>query len=123
MGSQDLSERSRRLLATLVREYIETGEPVSSQVLVRASGLGVSSATIRNVGNADAVNPRICDTIPKGLTVAGRIKHRKKVGRRTYCWTTSRIAAGTAAHDGRVGAARRRWTRNYGRWREPGIGK
>ena len=49
MGSQDLSERSRRLLATLVREYIETGEPVSSQVLVRASGLGVSSATIRNV--------------------------------------------------------------------------
>ena len=49
MGSQDLSERSRRLLATLVREYIETGEPVSSQVLVHASGLGVSSATIRNV--------------------------------------------------------------------------
>ena len=37
------------LLATLVREYIETGEPVSSQVLARESGLGVSSATVRNV--------------------------------------------------------------------------
>jgi heat-inducible transcriptional repressor len=37
------------VLTTLVREYIETGEPVSSQALVRASGLGVSSATIRNV--------------------------------------------------------------------------
>ena len=49
MVSFELSDRSRRLLATLVREYIETGEPVSSQVLARESGLGVSSATIRNV--------------------------------------------------------------------------
>src|SRR4051812_39979532 len=48
MSSFDLSDRSRRLLATLVREYIETGEPVSSQVLARESDLGVSSATIRN---------------------------------------------------------------------------
>src|SRR5689334_17662494 len=49
MGSFELTDRSRRVLATLVREYIETGEPVSSQKLARASGLGVSSATIRNV--------------------------------------------------------------------------
>ena len=49
MGSRELPERSRHVLATLVREYIETGEPVSSQVLARQSGLGVSSATIRNV--------------------------------------------------------------------------
>src|SRR5687767_15644941 len=49
MGSFELSERSRRLLATLVREYIDSGEPVSSQVLAHASGLGVSSATVRNV--------------------------------------------------------------------------
>jgi heat-inducible transcriptional repressor len=49
MGSYDLSDRSRRLLATLVREYIETGEPVPSQVLAHRSGLGVSSATVRNV--------------------------------------------------------------------------
>jgi heat-inducible transcriptional repressor len=48
MGSYELSDRSRRLLATLVREYIETGEPVSSHALARQSGLGVSSATIRN---------------------------------------------------------------------------
>src|SRR5262245_16992703 len=49
MGSYELSERSSRLLATLVREYIETGEPVSSQVLARDSGLHVSSATVRSV--------------------------------------------------------------------------
>lgn len=48
MGSFELSERSRHLLATLVREYIESGEPVSSQVVARESGLGVSSATVRN---------------------------------------------------------------------------
>ena len=41
MGSYELSERSSRLLATLVREYVETGEPVSSQVLGRDSGLDV----------------------------------------------------------------------------------
>jgi heat-inducible transcriptional repressor len=49
MGSSELSDRSRRLLATLVHEYVETGEPVASQVLARRSGLGVSSATVRNV--------------------------------------------------------------------------
>ena len=49
MGSQPPSERSHRLLAALVREYIATGEPVSSQTLARASGIGVSSATVRNV--------------------------------------------------------------------------
>lgn len=49
MGSYELTHRSRRLLATLVREHIDTGEPVSSQVLAGRSGLGVSSATVRNV--------------------------------------------------------------------------
>ena len=49
MGSYELSDRSSRLLATLVREYIATGEPVSSQVLAQESGLRVSSATVRSV--------------------------------------------------------------------------
>jgi heat-inducible transcriptional repressor len=49
MGSFELSDRSRHLLVALVRRYIDSGEPVSSQVLARESGLGVSSATIRNV--------------------------------------------------------------------------
>jgi heat-inducible transcriptional repressor len=49
MSSMDMTDRARRVLATLVREYIETGEPVASQALASTSGLGVSSATIRNV--------------------------------------------------------------------------
>jgi heat-inducible transcriptional repressor len=48
MGSYELSDRSRRLLATLVAEYIESGEPVASRVLARRSGLGLSSATVRS---------------------------------------------------------------------------
>ena len=45
----EFNERSKRVLATLVREYIATGEPVASSVLVTAAGLGVSSATVRSI--------------------------------------------------------------------------
>ena len=44
-----LSDRSRRILAALVGEYVETGEPVASATLVRLGGFGLSSATVRNV--------------------------------------------------------------------------
>jgi heat-inducible transcriptional repressor len=44
-----LSERTRRILAALIREYIDTGEPVASAALTDKAGLGVSSATIRTV--------------------------------------------------------------------------
>ena len=43
------TERSRRILAALVREYIASGEPVASSLLAGAAGLGVSSATIRGI--------------------------------------------------------------------------
>jgi heat-inducible transcriptional repressor len=43
------TDRSKRVLAALVREYIASGEPVASSLLVRAAGLGVSSATVRNI--------------------------------------------------------------------------
>src|SRR5258705_8773613 len=49
MVSPELSERSRRLLAALVREYVATGEPVPSQTLALESGIAVSSATVRNM--------------------------------------------------------------------------
>ncbi len=49
MTSPALADRTRRILAALIREYIETGEPVASAALTRRAGLTVSSATIRNV--------------------------------------------------------------------------
>jgi heat-inducible transcriptional repressor len=48
-SAAELPERFQRLLAALVRSYIERGEPVSSLRLTRESGLGVSSATVRNM--------------------------------------------------------------------------
>ncbi|MGE3179357.1 MAG: heat-inducible transcriptional repressor HrcA [Vicinamibacterales bacterium] len=43
------SDRARRILAALVREYIASGEPVPSSMLVSLAGVGVSSATVRNI--------------------------------------------------------------------------
>jgi heat-inducible transcriptional repressor len=43
------TDRSKRVLAALVREYIASGEAVASSMLVNAAGLGVSSATVRNI--------------------------------------------------------------------------
>jgi heat-inducible transcriptional repressor len=49
MGISRLSERSRRILAALVGEYVETGQPVASATIVKQCGLELSSATVRNV--------------------------------------------------------------------------
>jgi heat-inducible transcriptional repressor len=49
MSGPALSDRTRRILATLVRSYIETGEPVASATLAHKAGLNLSSATVRNV--------------------------------------------------------------------------
>jgi heat-inducible transcriptional repressor len=49
MGISRLSERSRRILAALVAEYVETGQPVASATIVKQGGFGLSSATVRNV--------------------------------------------------------------------------
>ena len=49
MTQAPLPLRSSRILATVVREYIHTGEPVASVVIARRGTLGVSSATVRNV--------------------------------------------------------------------------
>jgi heat-inducible transcriptional repressor len=49
MGTTRLSERSRRILAALVAEYVETGQPVASATIVKQGGFGLSSATVRNV--------------------------------------------------------------------------
>lgn len=44
-----VNQRSRQVLSALVREYIASGEPVASSLLVTAAGLGVSSATVRAI--------------------------------------------------------------------------
>ena len=43
-----LDERKSEILRALIEEHIETGEPVSSRSILEASGLAVSTATVRN---------------------------------------------------------------------------
>ena len=45
----ELPDRSKLILAAVVQQYIERGEPVSSLWLARHGGFGVSSATVRNI--------------------------------------------------------------------------
>lgn len=45
----ELSGRQRQILARLVAEYIEQGDPISSGWLAGHSALGLSSATVRNI--------------------------------------------------------------------------
>lgn len=44
-----LNARSRRILFTLIRSFIDTGDPVASRTVVKKSNLNVSPATVRNI--------------------------------------------------------------------------
>ena len=44
----DREERQRLILALIIREYVDTAQPIGSQYLVERYDLGVSSATVRN---------------------------------------------------------------------------
>lgn len=54
------------------------------------------TSVLRNTGAVDAVNPRICETIPVGLTFVSAPGRELKKGTRQVCWTNPRLAAGAA---------------------------
>ena len=45
---QDLDERKLKILQAIIRNYLETGEPVGSRTISKYTDLNLSSATIRN---------------------------------------------------------------------------
>ncbi|MGF7143928.1 heat-inducible transcriptional repressor [Anaerotaenia torta] len=45
---QQLDERKRKILQAVIRNYLETGEPVGSRTISKYTDLNLSSATIRN---------------------------------------------------------------------------
>ncbi|HTK84698.1 MAG TPA: heat-inducible transcriptional repressor HrcA [Patescibacteria group bacterium] len=45
----ELNERAQEILRFIVDSYMETGEPVGSRTIARATGLNLSPASIRNV--------------------------------------------------------------------------
>jgi len=44
----ELDERKRKILKAIIRNYLETGEPVGSRTISKDTDLNLSSATIRN---------------------------------------------------------------------------
>src|SRR5688500_12065245 len=47
--TDELDERSKKILRELISIYSQTGEPVGSRTLSRKTKMGLSPATIRNV--------------------------------------------------------------------------
>lgn len=65
----DLDERARRVLAAVVRDYVEGGEPVGSKALALRKDLDASSATVRAVmADLEAMG-----LLEKPHTSAGRV--------------------------------------------------
>lgn len=69
VGKVSLDARKRSILASVIRAYIETGEPVGSKSLISRENLGLSSATVRNEMNELEKE----GLIQKPHTSAGRI--------------------------------------------------
>ena len=74
----ELDDRKKKILTAIIRNYLETGEPVGSRTISKYSDLNLSSATIRN---------EMSDLEEMGLilqphTSAGRIPSEK--GYRLY---------------------------------------
>ena len=45
---QSLDDRKMKILQAIIRNYLETGEPVGSRTISKYTDLNLSSATIRN---------------------------------------------------------------------------
>lgn len=48
MSEQELDERKTKILHAIIKNYMETGEPVGSRTISKYTDLNLSSATIRN---------------------------------------------------------------------------
>jgi len=44
----ELDERKKRILESIIRDYVQTAEPVGSRAVVRKHSLNISAATVRN---------------------------------------------------------------------------
>ncbi len=77
-GREPLESRKAYILATVVYEYIATGDPVGSATLTQKYNLGVSSATVRN----DMAELEAGGYLVQPHTSAGRVP--SDAGYRTY---------------------------------------
>jgi heat-inducible transcriptional repressor len=73
LSEREMQRRKAEILRSIVREYIETGEPVASRTIAKRRGCRISAATVRNV-MAD-----LCEEgyLSQPHTSAGRIPTEK----------------------------------------------
>ena len=72
----ELDERKMKILQAIIRNYLETGEPVGSRTISKYTDLNLSSATIRNemadleeLGYIIQLIPRQAGSLPIKATV------------------------------------------------------
>jgi heat-inducible transcriptional repressor len=85
LGPMDL--RSQAILRAVIEEYVTTAQPVGSQALVERYGLGVSSATVRNI----LADLEIAGLLTHPHTSAGRVP--TDAGYRFYVESLADVAA------------------------------
>ncbi len=68
-----LNDRKKEILQAIIEEYIQTAEPVSSNVIVNKYGVNCSSATVRN----EMVDLEKMGYLDKPHTSAGRVPSAK----------------------------------------------
>ena len=96
----ELDERKMKILQAIIRNYLETGEPVGSRTISKYTDLNLSSATIRN----EMADLEELGYILQPHTSAGRIPSDK--GYRLY----------VGQHAGREGSGSGRFKRSFS-WR------
>ena len=74
----ELDERKTKILDAIIRNYLETGEPVGSRTISKYTDLNLSSATIRN---------EMADLEELGLLVKV-VPHNHSVGTHDRCHAT-----------------------------------
>jgi heat-inducible transcriptional repressor len=79
--------RSQAILRAVIEEYVTTAQPVGSQALVERYGLGVSSATVRNI----LADLEITGLLTHPHTSAGRVP--TDAGYRFYVESLADVAA------------------------------
>ena len=90
------TERNDKILDLIVRDYIETAEPVGSRTISRRHDLGLSPASIRNV-MADLEEGGL---IAQPHTSAGRVPNHDATSARAACKAWFTAIAGAYVADG-----------------------
>lgn len=73
LDNEELDERKKKILLTIIKLYLETGEPVGSRTISKKNDMSLSSATIRN----EMSDLEELGYIVKPHTSAGRIPSDK----------------------------------------------